>query len=68
MLYSALRSLLFRLDPETAHHVTLESLKAAACLCLAKSTPGRPGRVMGIDFPNPVGIAAGHHQSHGIQQ
>jgi dihydroorotate dehydrogenase len=51
---------LFRLEPETAHHLSLEALKAARRLHLLG---GRqflaPRTVMGIDFPNPVGLAAG---------
>ncbi len=63
MLYPALRALLFRLDPETAHRFTLDSLKAAHTLGLSKvvASPvaSHPVGVMGIEFPNPVGLAAG---------
>ncbi len=58
-----LRPLLFRLDPETAHHLTLGGLKAAHALGLggliAKHPPDDPRTVMGLTFPNPVGLAAG---------
>ncbi|MEN9783399.1 MAG: hypothetical protein RJA24_742 [Pseudomonadota bacterium] len=62
-MYTLLRPLLFSLDAETAHHLTLESLQLAARAgalrpCVA-SVPPAPRRVMGIDFPNPVGLAAG---------
>ena len=62
-MYTLLRPLLFSLDAETAHHLTLESLQLAARTgalrpCVA-SVPPAPRRVMGIDFPNPVGLAAG---------
>jgi len=62
-MYSLLRPLLFRLDPETAHHLTLGGLKAAHSLGLgsliAKRPPDNPRTVMGLTFPNPVGLAAG---------
>ncbi|MFN3544490.1 MAG: quinone-dependent dihydroorotate dehydrogenase [Thiobacillus sp.] len=62
MLYPLIRPALFSLDPEDAHRFTLASLDAAYKLGLLKLLPrtaGRPVRVMGIDFPNPVGLAAG---------
>ena len=61
MLYSLLRPLLFALDAETAHHLTLDGLKTAHALGLARNaaSPCRPRAVMGLDFPNPVGLAAG---------
>ena len=62
-MYSLLRPLLFRLDPETAHHLTLGGLKTANALGLsrliAKRPPDNPRTVMGLTFPNPVGLAAG---------
>ena len=62
MLYSLLRPALFSLDPEDAHRLTLASLDVARNLGLLKLLPrasGKPVRVMGIDFPNAVGLAAG---------
>lgn len=61
MLYSLIRPLLFRLEPESAHHITLEGLKLAQQMGWGKSKPLNVGpvRVMGLDFPNPVGLAAG---------
>lgn len=61
-LYQALQPLLFRLDGETSHDAALRALDLAHKLHLTRpATPltGRPVRVMGIDFPNPVGLAAG---------
>ena len=62
-MYSLLRPALFRLDPETAHHLTLGSLQAACSLGLssliAPAIPDDPRTVMGLSFPNPVGLAAG---------
>lgn len=62
-MYTLLRPLLFSLDAESAHHLTLESLQIAARTgvlrpCLSRVNP-MPCRVMGIEFPNPVGLAAG---------
>ena len=62
-MYSLLRPLLFRLDPETAHHLTLGGLKTAHALGLSGLVARRPAddprTVMGLTFPNPVGLAAG---------
>lgn len=62
MLYALARSALFRLDPEHAHHLALRSLALmgpAAALLGAGADQGEARHVMGIDFPNPVGLAAG---------
>src|SRR5687767_2222468 len=62
MLYSLLRPFLFRLEPETAHHLTLVALSTVERLgwCGERRANGcAPIRAMGIDFPNPVGLAAG---------
>ncbi len=62
MFYPLLRPALFSLDPEDAHRFTLASLDAAHALGLLKLLPratGKPVHVMGIDFPNAVGLAAG---------
>ncbi len=62
-MYTLLRPALFRLSPETAHHLTLASLQAASSLGLSGlMTPkiaDDPRTVMGLSFPNPVGLAAG---------
>jgi dihydroorotate dehydrogenase len=62
MLYTLARSALFRLDPEVAHDVALKSLAAmgpAAALLGAGADRREARTVMGIEFPNPVGLAAG---------
>ena len=62
MLYSLARTALFQLDPELAHDLALKSLSAlgpAATLLGAGADRREARRVMGIDFPNPVGLAAG---------
>ena len=60
--YNLLRPALFSLDPETAHDATLTTLNTACCLGLSRLIPQPapdPRTVMGITFPNPVGLAAG---------
>ncbi len=62
MLYSLARAALFKLDPEVAHDLTLKSLSAlgpGAALLGAGADGNESNRVFGIDFPNPVGLAAG---------
>jgi dihydroorotate dehydrogenase len=62
LLYALTRPLLFALDPETAHNLTLPALRRAAALGLTRALPkpaDDPRTVMGIHFPNPVGLAAG---------
>jgi len=61
MLYSLLRNGLFCLDAETAHHLTLHALKATHALGLTPKLGAacRLRTVMGLNFPNPVGLAAG---------
>lgn len=63
MLYQAARSLLFKLDPETAHDLSLNSLNLMASVGLDSlirvKALSQPVEVMGIQFPNPVGLAAG---------
>jgi dihydroorotate dehydrogenase len=62
MLYRLARSALFRLDPETAHELALKSMCAlgpAVALLGAGADRGEERTVMGIRFPNPVGLAAG---------
>jgi dihydroorotate dehydrogenase len=63
MLYRLARPLLFRLDPERAHRGALRFLDVATGLGLvgAAGSPitGRARRVMGLEFSNPVGLAAG---------
>jgi dihydroorotate dehydrogenase len=58
--YGLLRPLLFALDAERAHRLVLAAASARHALAgpLA-ATPSLPTRAMGLDFPNPVGLAAG---------
>ncbi len=57
-LYRLARPFLFALDPETAHGFTLHLADFGSAL-LRKRDFQNPVRAMGLQFPNPVGLAAG---------
>ena len=61
--YTFLRPWLFCLDPEQAHNLTLSNLDRAQRWGLLDKLVSKPivdpHRVCGIEFPNPVGLAAG---------
>ncbi|MGR8933090.1 MAG: quinone-dependent dihydroorotate dehydrogenase [Gammaproteobacteria bacterium] len=61
--YPFVRPLLFRLEAETAHNLTLKSLNVVQHCGIAQllnaSRKDVPVRVMGLEFKNPVGLAAG---------
>ncbi|OUS39029.1 dihydroorotate dehydrogenase (quinone) ['Osedax' symbiont bacterium Rs2_46_30_T18] len=63
MLYPLTRSLMFGLDAEYSHNLALKGMNLAAVLGLPKLLGAEklyaPVEVMGIKFPNPVGLAAG---------
>jgi dihydroorotate dehydrogenase len=66
-MYELIRSLLFKLDPETAHSVTLYALRSTQyflpalwMLKRAYAAPPKPVQVFGLTFKNPVGLAAGY--------
>nr|WP_174506153.1 quinone-dependent dihydroorotate dehydrogenase [Acinetobacter sp. Marseille-Q1620] len=60
MLYSLARPLLFSLAPERAHELTLSLLKKAHKVgAMRQDVAAKPVTCMGIEFPNPVGLAAG---------
>lgn len=63
MLYSLLRPLVFQMDPERAHHFTLNLIRrldSLGLLSLMKPhVNASPTTLMGLAFPNPVGLAAG---------
>lgn len=63
-LYPFAKPILFRMDPERAHHRTIAGLRAISKLGLAKfllgpDLPDTPTEVMGVTFPNQLGLAAG---------
>ncbi len=62
-MYLALRKLLFSLDPELSHHMSLELLNVVERLkligLLKPELSAKPREIMGLTFANPVGLAAG---------
>lgn len=61
-MYKITRNLMFKLSPETSHDLSIDLLGLSGRLGLSKlcrKPAGLPRNVMGIDFPNPVGLAAG---------
>ena len=61
-MYKLLRDLLFLLPAEKSHHLALDSLKIlgkTGLLGKPQALSGKSVRVMGLDFPNPIGLAAG---------
>ena len=67
--YDPFRWLLFRLEPETAHRLTLQMLAYAGAIPALRSglrrifsfeDPGLEVQAFGLEFPNPVGLAAGY--------
>lgn len=59
MLFELARPLLHRLDPETAHHLTLKGLKALPTCKTDRDDPALAVTIWNRTFPNPVGLAAG---------
>ena len=66
-MYPFFRPILFRLDPETAHQLTLQALRLAGSVPLFTRflrqlyrVPARPVEAFGLTFKNPVGLAAGY--------
>ncbi|HEY0626760.1 MAG TPA: quinone-dependent dihydroorotate dehydrogenase [Allosphingosinicella sp.] len=58
-VYPMLRPLVFALDAERAHGLTLKALKLLPALSGPEADPKLSIQVAGLDFPNPVGLAAG---------
>ena len=63
MLYPTLRPLLFKLDPETAHELAFAGLDIATSVGIAqrfaRDVASSQVKLMGLSFPNRVGLAAG---------
>jgi len=58
-IYTLARPLLFTLDAERAHRATIRMLRLKPAGTRPESDPRLHTRVAGLDFPNPVGLAAG---------
>jgi len=66
-IYPLFRALLFKLDPEQAHHLTLDLIRLAGgippvnwLLRRSFSAPEQPVHAFGLKFSNPIGLAAGY--------
>lgn len=63
MIYELARSVMFRMEPENAHRLIMSNIDWAVGAGLTKLVSGAfvrdPVTVMGITFPNAVGLAAG---------
>ncbi|MBB1274352.1 MULTISPECIES: quinone-dependent dihydroorotate dehydrogenase [Psychromonas] len=63
MLYRVMRSLLFKMNPEKAHDLSIKQLKLThgtlLDLLYRQKVQHRPVQVMGLTFPNSLGLAAG---------
>lgn len=66
-MYKLFRPLLFKLDPETAHHLPLQLLRMfgdshsiSRILHRMYSASNKPVEVFGMQFRNPIGLAAGY--------
>ena len=73
MMYRLIRPLLFTLDAERAHHWSIAALRMMPTAGPMRPDPMLATRVAGLDFPNPVGLAAGYdkdglvaHKMHGL--
>ncbi|YCM45621.1 quinone-dependent dihydroorotate dehydrogenase [Verrucomicrobiaceae bacterium 227] len=63
LLYPAARAVLFRIDAEKAHHLSMAGLRATEKIgllgALCQVPDEKPVTICGLTFPNPVGLAAG---------
>lgn len=66
-MYKAIRSHLFRMEPERVHGLTLKALRIAGSLSPVRhllemiyKPPAKPVEVFGLRFKNPIGLAAGY--------
>lgn len=59
-LYKALRPALFKIEPETAHNMTIKAMKSGLIPgCSPVIDPALEQEILGLKFPNPVGLSAG---------
>ena len=63
MFYPAIRKVFFQFDAETIHELAIKGLKRTGSTPLnifyKQMLADRPVKVMGVEFPNPLGLAAG---------
>ena len=66
-MYKYIRPLLFRLEPEVAHQLSLQAIRLAGNFPLSRwmltrlyKAPAHPVHAFGLTFKNPIGLAAGY--------
>lgn len=59
LAFKAARPLLHGLDAETAHRLTIRALSCLPVMAPPASHPQLAQKLLGLDFPNPLGLAAG---------
>lgn len=58
--YCLVKPFVFALDPETAHEIAIAGMRVTGALTgPGKPLPDTPVTVMGLEFPNRIGLAAG---------
>jgi dihydroorotate dehydrogenase len=66
-VFNLLKNVLFSMDPELAHQWALKGMQLAyrthTTGLLASAAPAMPCTIMGLSFPNPVGLGAGFDKS-----
>jgi dihydroorotate dehydrogenase len=68
-MYKLFRPLLFKLDPEIAHHLTLQLMHLGSIQPIRSilqqmyAAPEKPIEAFGLTFKNPVGLAAGYDKN-----
>ena len=69
MLYHIARSILFKMDPETAHKLIMSNIDWASACKVTRLVAGLPKsdpiKIMGLTFPNTIGLAAGMDKTGG---
>jgi len=58
-LFALVRPLVFALDPERAHRLTVRALKLLPTHAPQRTDPALSVSLAGLEFPSPVGLAAG---------
>ena len=61
-MFSKFRSLIFKIDPETAHNLAIKSLKLNILPSITDQNKGDPifeTKLFGKNIGNPIGMAAG---------
>ncbi len=59
-LYALLRPLVFAFDAERAHRLSLAALSLTPARAPRRADPMLATRIAGLDFPSPIGLAAGY--------